>query len=86
MPGGMMPHAREGRAGSSLYAEISAHHPHPHLVCIRCGRILDPDIPAVHDLPLQVVTTTGYEVVSHRLDLYGICPACKERASTAAVV
>jgi Fur family peroxide stress response transcriptional regulator len=51
--------------------------PHSHLVCVRCRRIVDLDIGAVDDLACQVAQQTGYALVSHRLDFFGICPQCQ---------
>ena len=53
--------------------------PHPHLVCIKCKRIIDPEIPTLGTLPREVSQRTGYRIVSHRLDFYGICPQCQEQ-------
>lgn len=53
-------------------------HPHPHLVCIKCKSIIDPDIPTLETLPQELGKSTGYQIVSHRLDFYGICPQCQE--------
>jgi len=66
--------------GSNRY-DGARSQPHPHLVCIKCRRIIDPDIPTLDELPVQVAAATGYEIIGHRLDLYGICPECKGRAS-----
>ena len=54
-------------------------YPHPHLVCIKCKSILDPEIPTLSILPQEVGEKTGYQIVSHRLDFYGICPQCQEQ-------
>jgi len=54
-------------------------HPHPHLVCIHCREILDPDLPSMSGLPEKLEQETGYKIVSHRLDFYGTCPRCQER-------
>jgi len=53
--------------------------PHPHLVCIKCKSIIDPEIPTLGILPQEVGDRTGYRIVSHRLDFYGICPRCQEQ-------
>jgi Fur family peroxide stress response transcriptional regulator len=52
-------------------------YPHPHLVCIRCRTIIDPEIKLADDLAQQVAQVSGYKIVSHRLDFYGLCPACQ---------
>jgi Fur family transcriptional regulator, peroxide stress response regulator len=55
-------------------------YPHPHLICIRCQKITDPQFSLVDDLTQEVAEQTGYQVVSHRLDFYGLCPDCQRRA------
>jgi Fur family ferric uptake transcriptional regulator len=50
---------------------------HYHVRCIHCGRVDD-----VHDLaddPVRSEFTTlnGYEILGHRFEFFGICPACK---------
>jgi Fur family peroxide stress response transcriptional regulator len=51
-------------------------YPHPHLICVRCRSIMDPQVTLVDDLTQEVAQLTGYQVISHRLDFYGLCPAC----------
>jgi Fur family transcriptional regulator, peroxide stress response regulator len=53
-------------------------YPHPHLVCIRCRKIIDPPVTLVEDLTREVAQLTGYQVVNHRLDFYGLCPDCQQ--------
>ncbi|MCU0507159.1 MAG: transcriptional repressor [Anaerolineae bacterium] len=52
-------------------------YPHPHLICVRCHNIMDPQVSLVDDLTQEVAELTGYQVISHRLDFYGVCPACR---------
>jgi Fur family peroxide stress response transcriptional regulator len=54
-------------------------YPHPHLVCLECKRIVDPDIPTLTALPEELGKSTGYQIVGHRLDFYGICPGCRAK-------
>jgi Fur family peroxide stress response transcriptional regulator len=53
--------------------------PHPHLVCRGCGSIRDVELPALSREAREVAEKTGYELLGHRLDLYGLCPACQGR-------
>ncbi len=53
--------------------------PHPHLVCVRCQRVIDLDTTLLSTLPQDVADRTGYQVVGHRFDLFGICPRCQAR-------
>jgi Fur family transcriptional regulator, peroxide stress response regulator len=56
--------------------------PHPHLVCERCGIVIDPDLPALEELAGKVSALTGYQITSHRLDFFGICPLCQKASIT----
>ena len=53
-------------------------YPHPHLICLRCRAIVDLQIAPLNELHQEVTRETGYRVVSHRLDLHGMCPRCQE--------
>lgn len=53
--------------------------PHPHLICTGCGRIMDPDIPGLQELVAGLERSSGFAVATHRLDFYGLCPACQSR-------
>ena len=55
-------------------------YPHPHLICTRCKRIVDPDMATLADLSEELAKKTGYEIVTHRLDFYGICPRCQSNS------
>lgn len=57
---------------------------HPHLICVRCRKIIDPEVSIAPDLLQQVAQQSGYHILSHRLDFYGVCPECREaeQAST----
>ena len=51
---------------------------HPHVVCTRCKRIVDPDLESLSALTAEVSEQTGFQVVNHRLDFYGLCPKCQK--------
>ena len=52
--------------------------PHPHLICTRCRNIVDPEVATLSELDQEVARSTGYRILSHRLDFFGICPQCQE--------
>ncbi len=52
-------------------------YPHPHLICIRCRKIIDPNVQWMDDLTQAIAAQTGYQILSHRLDFYGLCPDCR---------
>lgn len=59
-------------------------YPHPHLICVECEQIIDPDVSMLSDLAQEVSQQTGFQIVDHRLDFFGVCPACqlKQQAAT----
>lgn len=50
---------------------------HHHVVCSRCGRVSDVTTCNIGDLARDVARQTGYAVDTHRMELYGVCPACR---------
>ena len=54
-------------------------HPHPHLVCIKCKKILDPDLASLKDVTSELTQETGFKIVNHRLDFFGICSECQKK-------
>ncbi|HHV54315.1 MAG TPA: transcriptional repressor [Firmicutes bacterium] len=51
--------------------------PHYHFYCQRCGRLFDLfEIPVDHDLTARAGNATGWKVLGHRLEFYGLCGEC----------
>jgi Fur family peroxide stress response transcriptional regulator len=63
--------------GSNRY-DGNKPYPHPHLICSKCRNIVHPQVATLSELPREVARNTGYQIVSHRLDFFGICPRCQE--------
>jgi Fur family transcriptional regulator, ferric uptake regulator len=64
-----------------LAEDISGHH-HHHLICSSCGTMADVAASeklerAVAEAARQAAEETGYDVRAHRVDLEGLCPACR---------
>jgi Fur family peroxide stress response transcriptional regulator len=53
--------------------------PHPHLICRGCGNIRDLELPALMREASEAAKRTGFELLGHRLDFYGLCPTCQGR-------
>jgi Fur family peroxide stress response transcriptional regulator len=51
--------------------------PHPHVICVRCKKILDPDLESLKDMTKEVADETEFDILSHRVDFFGICGDCK---------
>jgi len=53
-------------------------HPHPHLICMNCGRIMDGDISLSSESLTRLETTSGYRILHPQISLYGLCPRCQK--------
>ncbi len=56
---------------------ISHHH---HVVCKKCGSVVELDFCGVSEWSKKVKEMTGYEVTDHQLNFYGFCRACRRES------
>ena len=61
--------------GEHAYVGCEPAH-HHHVVCSRCGRTSEIDDAGLRSVVRDVAQQTGYRVDEHRLELFGLCPAC----------
>ena len=52
-------------------------YPHPHVICTKCGEIVDPSLLDLQEITKNMMAETGYKIVAHRLDFFGLCPDCQ---------
>ncbi len=57
-------------------------YPHPHLICTRCRKIMDAEPVLPENVIRELAQASGFQVLSHRLDFYGLCPNCQGTAGT----
>ena len=55
-------------------------YPHPHMICMKCRRIMDPDLASLEQLTREASRKTGFRILAHRLDFFGLCPECQKTA------
>lgn len=55
-------------------------YPHPHVICVQCKSVIDPELDKLKDLTEEVTRETGYRILTHRLDFFGICENCQKNA------
>lgn len=54
-------------------------YPHPHVICTQCGEIVDPSFLNLDEITKQMTADTGYTILTHRLDFFGVCPDCQKK-------
>jgi Fur family ferric uptake transcriptional regulator len=62
-------------SGEHAYVGCEPAH-HHHIVCSRCGRTSEIDDAGLRSVVREVGRQTGFRVDDHRLELFGLCPAC----------
>jgi Fur family transcriptional regulator, peroxide stress response regulator len=53
-------------------------YPHPHVICTKCGRILDPKFESMAGLAQEIARQTGYKITQPQLNFFGLCPECQK--------
>ena len=54
------------------------HEHHDHLVCLRCGRIVEFECSMIESAQDRIVKEYGFRLLRHRHELYGHCPNCRD--------
>lgn len=52
-------------------------YPHPHMICTKCGAIVDPPMHDFEKLKSKMMEETGFTIDNFRLDFFGLCPNCQ---------
>ena len=55
-----------------------AHEHHDHLVCTRCGRIIEFECGMIEKAQDEIAERYGFRVLRHRHELYGHCDSCQK--------
>ncbi|MCX5887895.1 MAG: transcriptional repressor [Deltaproteobacteria bacterium] len=66
------------------FASVGSHYdgnkpyPHPHLICTKCGQILDPEFGPLAGISQEISRQTGYKITHQQLIFFGLCPKCQK--------
>lgn len=55
--------------------------PHPHLICMKCNKIVDGDLDLNRSTIRRLEKTSGYQIVRPQITFYGLCSRCKQSSS-----
>ncbi len=68
---------RQFGKGQSLFEVVSDHH-HDHLICTKCGTIVEFENQTIEKLQEGVVKKHGFKLTHHKMELYGLCSKCQK--------
>ncbi len=49
---------------------------HDHLICAKCGRIVEFNNADLERLQEQIASEHGFSILQHRMEIYGLCDQC----------
>ncbi|MGH0037840.1 MAG: Fur family transcriptional regulator [Myxococcota bacterium] len=54
------------------------HEHHDHLVCVKCGKIVEFECRMIESTQEKIAETYGFRLLRHRHELYGHCGDCRD--------
>ena len=64
--------------GTTRYEHLYGHQHHDHLICTKCGRLIEVVDQEIEHLQEKLAKLHGFYLERHRMELYGICKRCKK--------
>ena len=64
---------------SKSYETTWGKHHHDHLICQRCGKVVEFEFEAFEILQRDVAAKYGFRLEGHHHELLGVCPECAAR-------
>ena len=65
--------------GLRRYEAIAGAEPHEHLICRRCGRVIEFSNERLERMMPVLADEYGFQHEQHRVEIYGICQDCRRR-------
>jgi len=72
---------RHFRDGEARYESQAEGHHHDHLICERCGKIVEFEEDRIEALQAEVARRLGFRFTGHKMELYGLCRECQRARS-----
>ena len=66
--------------GQTRYEPADETKHHDHLICVRCGKVVEFEDPVIEARQDAIAAQNGFEVVAHRLEIYVRClQGCEDK-------
>ncbi|HHW56731.1 MAG TPA: transcriptional repressor [Clostridia bacterium] len=67
----------DGRNRYELYHnEVHQHH---HLICLKCGAVIEMEGDLLEDLEKAIEETKDFEILDHNVKFFGYCSKCRKK-------
>ena len=74
---------RDFGEGFRRYERVPGHPHHEHLICMRCGKVIEFSNERLERAKALIADEYGFTHHHHRLEIYGVCRECQQRDSVA---
>ena len=78
-----MVHERDFGEGFRRYERVPGHPHHEHLICLRCGKVVEFSNERLEKMKELIAEEYGFQHRHHRLEIYGVCRECQQREGPA---
>jgi len=65
--------------GVKRYEHEYQHQHHGHLVCLKCGRVIEVLSPRIEHLQEALAKKHNFTPIRHRMEIFGTCRECKRK-------
>jgi Fur family ferric uptake transcriptional regulator len=64
--------------GHSHYELVLDHPHHEHMICIKCGRVIEFSDKGIEKALSRLCNKKDFEMTAHRFQVFGYCERCKK--------
>lgn len=68
----------DGRSRYEL--NLNENHQHHHLICTKCGKVLEVEEDLLEQLELEIANKYNFAIINHNVKFYGHCDICKDKS------
>lgn len=65
--------------GITRYEHKYGHPHHDHLVCVRCGKLIETTNQEIEKLQEEIAKKHKFKTLHHRLEIFGFCYDCQKK-------
>jgi len=65
--------------GTRHYERKRKHQHHRHLVCLKCGKVIEITSSKLEEIQKQLAKKHGFTTARDTMKIFGICKACKRK-------
>lgn len=71
---------RHFRDAEARYESQAEGRHHDHLICERCGQIVEFAEDRIEAMQAEVAERLGFRITGHKMELYGLCGGCQRKS------